>query len=76
MDKPGSTIGFSDTPARVAPDPALAAGTYPHWFEGLADQAGRPVSVFCPRCGAQLTVLGCSAGAWTGYIIHVHRCRR
>lgn len=70
--EPGAPPAFS-----VAPDPALAApGTYPQWFEGLVDQAGRPLSVFCPRCGAQLTVLGCSAGPWTGYIIHVHRCRK
>jgi len=56
-------------------DSGPPAKGYPQWFQGVTDQAGNPLPVFCPRCGAQLTVIGCAVPPFTGFLIQTHRCR-
>ncbi len=67
-------LSSSPTPAVTEPG-VTQAPSYPKWFEGVTDQAGRVVPIFCGICRKQLTVLGCTVGPWTGYVIQPHRCR-
>jgi hypothetical protein len=63
-------------PARLEEnEPARTVPKYPKWFEGVTDKAGEPIAIYCGICRKPLTVLGCSVGPWTGFVIHPHRCQ-